>query len=92
MVQQQNISLDLLATANNAGAIAQTLRYTIQPTVTSANFTVAISNFVNTSNCDSITAAKTNQSVAIKLLQSAAAATSAVVSGTATLEIYGSAV
>lgn len=85
----QKEKLSLRSSANNSGSAGECMVYTMPTTVTDSGFTTAISNFLNTSNCVSITATNDSGSVRVVLGQVGAAAAGAIVSGTADLEIYG---
>jgi len=85
----QTEKLSVRSSANNSGVAGECLAYTLPTTITDSGFTVAISNFVNTSNCASLTAQNSSGSVRIILNQNVSLATGAIVSGTSDLLILG---
>jgi|688.fasta_scaffold69367_2 hypothetical protein len=85
----QKEKLSLRSSANNSGVAGECMVYALPTTVLDPTFTTLVTNFVNTSNCVSITAANNSGSIRVVLGQNATLATGAIVSGTADLEIYG---
>lgn len=85
----QKEKLSLRSVANNSGIAGECMVYTLPTTVLDSTFTTLVTNFVNTSNCVSITAANDSCSIKVVLGQNPILAVGDIVSGTADLEIYG---